>query len=357
MALMTDEQRKDVELGRIVRESGFSNDEVLAILERERKKNAAQAEHSTQTKSHPDASTPGDNTEDDSDREFRELYKRQSPTRKAVLEKIMREPTEQPEEDCDEEDETEWDEYTPPAIDYNKRIKRAEEKSYKEVDRIAREKELTESLSDAPKYTVAWFRALMGLEALRRSEYESGSREISISFGRVEPETGTERTLLLKQPSRVIPHWMEDLAADVPLMLQVNGHEHRIMIEVASVKGYSLHTRLKKAEDINGFDLSRATARISVQSPGFLLESLQNGFTALGLPDDYDMKANLSENIKFVFGPPGTGKTTYLAREELIPRMRGVEDEKILRCGLPSWDPCLRMLRRRDVQIRRMYQR
>lgn len=330
MALMTDEQRKDVELGRIVRESGFSNDEVLAILERERKKNTAQAEHSTQTKSHPDASTTDDNAEDDSDREFRELYKRQSPTRKAFLENIMREPAEQPEKDCDEEDEAEWDEYTPPVIDFDKRIKRAVENSIKEVDRNAREKELTESLSDAPKYTVAWFNALMGLEALRRSEYESGSREISISFGRVELEAGTERTLLLKQPNRAIPHWMEDLAADVPLLLQVNGREHRVMIEVASVKGYSLHTRLKKAEDIKGLELSRATARITVQSPGFLLESLQNGFAALGLSDDYDMKANLSENIKFVFGPPGTGKTTYLAREELIPRMRGVEDEKIL---------------------------
>ena len=228
----------------------------------------------------------------------------------------------------DDEEEIESDEYTPPAIDFQKRIQRAEEKSQKEIDKIACEQELSDQLAAAPRYTCAWFRALLELEALSRSENESGSREISISFGRVESEPGTERTLLLKQPSRYIPHWMEDFADDITLKLQPKGRE--IKIEVMSVKGYTLHARLRNAEDVKGIDLSRATASISVQNPGFLLESLQEGFAALGLPDDYDLKENLSENIKFVFGPPGTGKTTYLAREELIPLMRGTESEKIL---------------------------
>ena len=174
-------------------------------------------------------------------------------------------------------------------------------------------------------------KGLIELLSLSRSENESGSREISISFGRVELEPRTERTLLLKQPSRYIHHWMEDLVADIPLKLQPKGQKERpVTIEVVSVKGYTLHTRLRNAEDIKGVDLSNATASISVQNPGFLLKSLQEGFAALNLPDDYDLKANLSENIKFVFGPPGTGKTTYLAREELIPLMLGAEDEKVL---------------------------
>lgn len=135
---------------------------------------------------------------------------------------------------------------------------------------------------------------------------------------------------MLKQPNRYIPHWMEDLAADIPLTIQVKGREHRVMIEVSSVKGYTLHTCLRNADDVKGIDLSNATARISVQNPSFLLESLREGFSELNLPDDYDLKANLSESIKFVFGPPGTGKTTYLAREELIPLMQGVENMRVL---------------------------
>ena len=33
---------------------------------------------------------------------------------------------------------------------------------------------------------------------------------------------------------------------------------------------------------------------------------------------DYDMRANLPHNIEFVFGSPGTGKTTYLAKNVIL---------------------------------------
>ena len=42
------------------------------------------------------------------------------------------------------------------------------------------------------------------------------------------------------------------------------------------------------------------------------------------------MKKNLPTNIQFIFGPPGTGKTTYLAREVLIPMMRQRGSARIL---------------------------
>ena len=42
------------------------------------------------------------------------------------------------------------------------------------------------------------------------------------------------------------------------------------------------------------------------------------------------MRDNLPENIEFVFGPPGKGKTTYLATDILIPLMKGEEDVKVI---------------------------
>ena len=327
---LTDEQREKIAYAEEMLKVGMTKEEFEQFKLWKQSKYARSKSGFADTE--PVDSTSGasnNHTESDADRAFRKSFERQSPARKSVIRSIMQDPPDGSENPYDEE-ETESDEYNPPAIDFHKRIQRAEEKSRMEVDKIAREQELSDQLSSASRYTYAWLRALMELEALSRNGSESGSREISICFGKVDLEQGTERTLLLKQPNRYIPHWMEDLAADVPLTLQLKGREQRVMIEVASVKGYTLHTRLRNAEAIKGLDLSSATASISVQNPGFLLESLQAGFAALNMPDDYDLKANLSESIKFVFGPPGTGKTTYLAREELIPQMQGTDDEKVL---------------------------
>ena len=325
---LTDEQRDKIAFADEMQEIGWTREEAAEFrLWKQRK--SAQSYPDSHVEKHGSSAPADEDAEDDDDRTFRKAFERQSPSKKAVLKNILQDRPETP-EDLDDEDEAESDEYTPPPINFQKRIQRAEEKGRIEVDKIARERELSEQLTAASKYSYEWFRALMELEALSGNENESGSREISISFGRVELDPGTERTLLLKQPSRYIPPWMEDLAADIPLTLQVKGKELHVMIEVSSVKGYTLHTRLRNAEDMKEINLSSATASISVQSPGFLLKSLQDGFATLKLPDDYDLKASLSENIKFVFGPPGTGKTTYLAREELIPLMRKAENAKVL---------------------------
>lgn len=326
---LTDEQREADEIVQIAREWDLTPEELRAILvERERQKNAAHSGYASHSEGSANSASTDSTADNETDRTFRKAYEKQSSAKKSVLRSMMEERSEES-QDVDNEDEGDSDEYTPPSINYSTRIEREVEKSKRELDKIAREKELSDRLSSG-KYTYGWFCALMELEAISGKGNESGSREISISFGKVEPEPGSERTLMLKQPNRYIPHWMEDLAADIPLTIQVKGREHRVMIEVSSVKGYTLHTRMRNADDVKGIDLSNATARISVQNPSFLLESLREGFSELNLPDDYDLKANLSESIKFVFGPPGTGKTTYLAREELIPLMQGAEDMRVL---------------------------
>ena len=75
-------------------------------------------------------------------------------------------------------------------------------------------------------------------------------------------------------------------------------------------------------------------ARIEAKNPVFLIEELRKAFIKLGdengYDDDFNMQDNLCENIEFVFGPPGTGKTTYLARDVILPMMREAEDLKVL---------------------------
>lgn len=60
------------------------------------------------------------------------------------------------------------------------------------------------------------------------------------------------------------------------------------------------------------------------------LGALQLGFARLALEDDFDMQAHLCANISFIYGSPGTGKTTTIASRVLIPNMNRQENRRIL---------------------------
>jgi Superfamily I DNA and RNA helicases and helicase subunits len=227
------------------------------------------------------------------------------------------------------------DEYTKPTVDITKRIERVKEQAEREINVIARLEDLKQQAQETSKYSYSWFKALLELEALNSEENNSNSREISISFSKVEHEEATSRTLVLKHPNRYIPQYMEDLA-DIPLELHfLNRPTVKVAVEVVNVKSYTLRAKLRTNAQIDNIDLSLVTeAKIEAKNPVFLMEELRKSFNALGesngYTDDFDMQQNLCENIEFVFGPPGTGKTTHLARDVILPMMDETEDLKIL---------------------------
>ena len=219
-----------------------------------------------------------------------------------------------------EQDEDE-DDYTPRPINYDRKIQRAEDRIAVEVNTLERAKELTEVADTAEKYSFAWFKALLELEGLQNEEGEA--KKISIGFGKVEKEQGTEKTLCLKHPSRYISPHIEELTG-FPLKLSMRDSERSVMVESVSIKGYTLRAKLKSADEIEGIKLADVVeARIDVKSPEFLMEELQKCFGALPFADTDNLQQMLPNNIEFVFGPPGTGKTTHLARNVLIPKMQG----------------------------------
>ena len=114
-------------------------------------------------------------------------------------------------------------------------------------------------------------------------------------------------------------------------MALMGNQKKTVAIEVANIKSYTLRVKMKSGADIEGVDLYSVTeATIDAKSPSFLLEELRKQFAELELPGDFNMKDNLCENIEFVFGPPGTGKTTHLARNVLIPMMKDNPECKVL---------------------------
>ena len=98
-----------------------------------------------------------------------------------------------------------------------------------------------------------------------------------------------------------------------------------------SVMSFRLRAKVRILPGMENIDYSKVVeAKTVATRPDFLLGSLKEGVDALGYEDNYNLKENLPENIKFVFGPPGTGKTTYLARDEIIPLARNKKQPHVL---------------------------
>lgn len=313
LSRLTPEQKKDIELAALLKEAGVeSKEELTAMLEEYKRR-----------RSMPVISDEFDS--DNSDNNSSHSSNKINLGEKSSNRKQHR--TYSPEI----EDDVDTDEYTPKTVDYQKKIEKAKAKSEAEIDLIEQMEELQQKAIGSKRYTFGWFKALLELETRESNENaDNNSKEVSISFGKVAPEGTSTRTLILKQPSGYIPRFMEDLA-DIPLILEFENETKKLPIEVISIRSFTLRVKLKPNADICGINFDAVKeARITAQNPVFLLEELKNQFAKLKLDDEYDMQENLCGNIDFVFGPPGTGKTTYLANEIIIPMMKQAEKCKVL---------------------------
>ena len=132
------------------------------------------------------------------------------------------------------------------ATDYDRELEKIDKKSASEKKKIERLKDLEDKISSAKKYSFGWFKLLLELELLIGNENKNNNKTISISFGRVEEDPGTQRTLILKYPNRYIPQFMEDLE-NIPLVLHTVKTDIKVEIEVSGIRHNTLSVKLKKA--------------------------------------------------------------------------------------------------------------
>ncbi len=238
---------------------------------------------------------------------------------------------------------TDLDEMSSSDKDYNKKSPHVERSTEEKVNditqkladeanrRIEEENKRAEAES-MTRYSKRWFDTLLELEYSGSSSENEGSRNgVRIVFERFRKEIGSEKIYVLSNPSRNIPIWIEELGGLTVKFTFFNRDDVSFTFEVANVKDFTLRVKAKSSDIalIDKIDWSKCTkAVIEMTSPVEIMNRLRNAFNALPFEDDYNFKDNLSDNISFVFGPPGTGKTTRLA--EIIKNKMTREDCKIL---------------------------
>lgn len=185
------------------------------------------------------------------------------------------------------------------------------------------------------KYSFEWFMA--GLQ----QEYASTSSEtkdeishsLSISFSTVKLDATNQRIFILDDASRDIPQWLEDIDNLIVNFTFNNRTELAVEFEVASVRDHTLRLKAKagdeKALAAIRWERDCTHARIDLNNPINLIDNLRRAFQALDL-EGFNLKEELTNHLKFIFGPPGTGKTTYLARDVISKLMKKNEVCRIL---------------------------
>lgn len=228
------------------------------------------------------------------------------------------------------------DELIRASVDYSHKMEQMKKSFEEDVAQLAQIEEAHNTAMNSPKYSYGWFRALLLLETLTNGNDYANSREVKINFSMAEPDPTARRTIILKHPDKGIPLVMEQLV-DIPMDITFSDDStKRLIIDAANVQSYTLRVKVKSSESLEGIDYRRIrNINITAKNPSFLTQSLLQEFSKFsGSPynyaDDFNMQMNLCQNISFVFGPPGTGKTTYLARETLIPLIQGLDRARIL---------------------------
>jgi len=276
---------------------GFSKNDILSILKREKEK-----------------SSSGENEQKEFDNSpigklGKEILKKAKKKAEEIGNDEIEKESDKVEDNTENNDN---DEFTPKFIDTEKEFKKRKEVVEKEIALLAQKNELTKQASESETYSFAWFKALLGLEFFQNIDNQIKKNPIRVIFSSIEQES--ENILILNGASS-IPNSIED---NGDLKLTINFKDktvENILIDVVSPKKNILKAKVRDKKSIIGKDFSQVdNAIIEVKNADFIFQNLKTAFEQLPYDDNYNFKDELADkNIEFIFGPPGTGKTTYLA--------------------------------------------
>lgn len=211
-----------------------------------------------------------------------------------------------------------------------------EEKANLQREEIETVMTLRETVENAEKYSYGWFQALMALEVQSNGTTSTrGNHSINILFERILADKEQVNRIVLTGASRNIPNILEDIDGIPVTFYFRNGDKQTIVFDNASVKEDALIVRGNSSmepmiQSIIGNMSLIGRATIDVDKPIELIKRWKNLIENLPFESEEEsVKDNIRHDLKFIFGPPGTGKTTTLAKR-IINLIEQNEDCRIL---------------------------
>jgi hypothetical protein len=235
-------------------------------------------------------------------------------------------------DDGDDRDQPDTDPATAAADRTAKARERQQQHAEEQAEDLLRRAELDIDLETLPRYSYAWCQKALELESLLSAQQYESTTEVRITFASatLDPLDRQQRTLILRDPARYIPRNLED-RPNLELELGLaDGTTKSVLIDIASVKDFTLRVRLPKPLTEASIDLDQVRRfAVRVASPAFLAETLRTHFNQLSFAPAKDLRASLppAPRIRFIFGPPGTGKTQHLADNEIRRLMQTPNSE------------------------------
>ncbi len=179
--------------------------------------------------------------------------------------------------------------------------------------------DMMDLLNQTQKYTFKWFKIMM--ELMHDGQDKITERRVQIDFSKYELIC-SDKIVHLIEPTRPVPAWICD-AEKFSIAALSNGKTAKIDGLIVKTTDDSIDISVELNDKMLK-ELNQAKKiRVDAVDNTNIINSLETRFLQLEKDDDFDMNANLPENISFIYGPPGTGKTT-----ELVKRVHDLLEKK-----------------------------